>query len=220
MELHIGVWDLVVIYALPLVAAGTVIIIGLTLLYLAVVLPWPRFDFKFDLLVLFEDQKSRRRFRGKSLAFLRFYLKSMCGDSGAQALFFYRLSRFFLLHRLGILADMLQRLSKFLTQVDISPHAIIGHGLFIYHGSGVVIGKNSRLGSRCTICQGVTTGQGAPQVGNNVKLWAGAKILGNITIGDNCEVGANAVLLESLEPNTIAVGVPATRKIAKSTIHE
>lgn len=218
MELRIGAWDLVVIYALPVVAAGIVIIIGLTFLYLAVVLPWPRFDFKYDLLFLFDDQKSRRRFRGKSLAFLRFYLKSMCGDSGTQALFFYRLSRFFLLHRLGMVADFFHRLSKFLTQVDISPYAVIGHGLFIYHGSGVVIGKNSKLGNRCTVCQGVTTGQGAPQIGNNVKLWAGAKILGNIMIGDNSEVGANAVLLESLEPNTIAVGVPATRKIAKSPI--
>lgn len=220
MDLRIGVWDLVVIYTLPLIAAGLVIVVGLILLYGAVVWPGLRFDFKEDLFLLFEDQKRLRRFRGKSLAFLRFYLKTMCGDSGTQALFLYRLSRFFLLHRLGLLADMLHRLSKFLTQVDISPHAVIGHGLLIYHGSGVVIGKNSKLGARCTVCQGVTTGQGAPQIGNNVKLWAGAKILGNITIGDNSEVGANAVLVESLEPNTIAVGVPANRKIPKPAIHE
>ncbi|HNF87670.1 MAG TPA: serine O-acetyltransferase, partial [bacterium] len=77
---------------------------------------------------------------------MKFYIKTMLGDSGTQALFLYRVARFFLLHHAGFLADVIHRMSKFLTQIDISPYAIIGRGLMIYHGSGVVIGKNSRLG--------------------------------------------------------------------------
>jgi len=115
-----------------------------------------------------------------------------------------------------LISDFVHRCSKFWTDIDISPYAVIGHGLMIYHGSGVVIGKNTKLGDSCLICQGVTTGQGAPQIGHRVKLWAGAKILGNITLGDDSEVGANAVLLDNLEPNTIAVGVPAKRRIPKT----
>ncbi len=215
MELRIGIWDLIVIYGLPVVVALVLTLCSLVILWVGIKLPWASFDFKHDLLLLFEGQKNLRRFRGKRLAFFRFFLKTMLGDSGTQALFLYRLSRFFLSHHAGTLSDAIHRWSKFLTQVDLSPHARIGHGLLIYHGSGVVIGKNTQIGRNCLVCQGVTTGQGAPQIGHGVKLWAGAKVLGNITVGDNSEVGANAVLLKSLEPNTIAVGVPADRKISK-----
>lgn len=215
MELHIGIWDLIVIYTLPVIGIFVIKFIFLTGLYVAVGLPFLHFDFKYDLLYLFEHQKNLRRFRGRKNAFFLFFLKSMIGDNGTQALFLYRLSRFFHLRKMQIIADLIHRFSKFFTDTDISPFAKIGRGLMIYHGSGVVIGKNTELGERCLVCQGVTTGSGAPKIGNEVKLWAGAKVLGNITIGDRSEVGANAVLLDSIGPDVIAVGVPAKKIIPK-----
>ncbi len=215
MELHIGIADLIVIYLLPVVLIITGIFVFLFVLYIFMKIPFIRFNFKRDIEYLFEYQKNLRRFRNKPLIFFRFFFKTMLGDNGTQALFLYRISRWFHLHRMRLLSDLIHRLSKFVTDADISPYAVIGHGLMIYHGSGVVIGKNTRLGDGCLICQGVTTGSGAPQIGNDVKLWAGAKILGNITIGDHSEVGANAVLTRSLEAHCIAVGVPATRIIRK-----
>jgi serine O-acetyltransferase len=216
MSIHIGFWDLALIYAIPLVVFVTTVLVFLIVLYVLVLLPRTDFDFKHDLFIIYDSQRKLKRFRGRVAPFARFYFKTLLGDSGTQALLLYRISRFFLLHGFTMFADAIHRVSKFLTQTDISPYAVIGRGLVIYHGSGVVIGKNTRLGDRCLVCQGVTTGQGAPQIGNDVKLWAGAKVLGNITVGDNSEVGANAVLVRSLESNCIAVGVPANRILRKA----
>ncbi len=215
MDLHIGIWDLIVIYSLPVILFLTGYFLFLIILFIAVKLPLSVFDFKYDLLYIFDSQKNLKRFRKRRLAFFMFFLKTMIGDNGTQALFLYRVSRFFLLHRLRILSDFIHRFSKFFTDSDLSPFAKIGHGLMIYHGSGIVIGKNTELGERCIVCQGVTTGSGAPKIGNDVKLWAGAKILGNIEIGDRSEVGANAVLLKSIGTDVIAVGVPAQKIIPK-----
>lgn len=215
MEIHIGIGDLLLIYLLPLVLLSAIFILFIVILYIFVATSWIEFDFKYDLYYLFDNQKNLKRFRNKSLKFLRFYIKTILGDNGTQALLMYRLSRFFHVHGWRITADGIHRISKFLTMIDLSPYADIGRGLQIYHGSGVVIGKNTKIGERCLVCQGVTTGSGAPKIGNNVKLWSGAKIMGNIEIGNNSEVGANAVLLKSLESDCIAVGVPADRIIRK-----
>jgi serine acetyltransferase len=215
MEIHIGIVDLLIIYLLPVLCIITGIFLFLIVLYILILIPFLKFDFKYDLMYLFESQKNLKRFKNKSMMFFRFYFKTMLGDNGTQALFLYRMSRWFHNSGFRIMSDLIHRLSKFLTDTDISPYATIGHGLMIYHGSGVVIGKNTKLGDRCLVCQGVTTGSGAPQIGNNVKLWAGAKILGTITIGDHSEVGANAVLTKSLDAYCIAVGIPATRIISK-----
>lgn len=218
MEIHIGIGDLLLIYLLPVAVFLLLFLFFITVLYIVVITPWFEIDFKYDLIHLYDSQKNLKRFRNKSIKFFRFYIKTILGDNGTQALFLYRLSRFFHVHGWRTFADGIHRISKFLTMIDLSPYAAIGRGLQIYHGSGVVIGKNTKLGERCLICQGVTTGSGAPKIGNDVKLWAGAKILGNIEIGNHSEVGANAVLLKSLEPNCIAVGVPANRIIRKPTI--
>ncbi len=215
MDIHIGIWDLILIYSLPVILFLAGCLIVLLILYISVKLPISEFDFKHDLVYIFESQKNLKRFRKRRLAFFMFFLKTMIGDNGTQALFLYRVSRFFLLHRLRIISDLIHRFSKFFTDSDLSPFAKIGRGLMIYHGSGVVIGKNTELGERCIVCQGVTTGSGAPKIGNDVKLWAGAKILGNIEIGDRSEVGANAVLLKSIGSDVIAVGVPANKIISK-----
>ena len=102
------------------------------------------------------------------------------------------------------------------TGIEIHPGAKIGKGLFIDHGSGVVIGETTEIGDNCTIYQGVTLGgtgkdigKRHPTLGNNVMVGAGARVLGPIKIGDNSKIAANAVVLTEVPPNCTAVGVPA-----------
>lgn len=106
------------------------------------------------------------------------------------------------------------------TGIEIHPGAQIGKGLFIDHGSGVIIGETTIIGDNCTLYQGVTLGgtgkeQGKrhPTLGNNVMVSAGAKVLGSFTIGDNCKIGAGSVVLEEVPPNCTVVGIPG--RIAK-----
>lgn len=101
------------------------------------------------------------------------------------------------------------------TGIEIHPGAEIGKGLFIDHGTGVIIGETTIIGDNCTLYQGVTLGgtgkeQGKrhPTLGNNVMVSAGAKVLGSFTIGDNSKIGAGAVVLEEVPPNCTVVGVP------------
>jgi serine O-acetyltransferase len=101
------------------------------------------------------------------------------------------------------------------TGIEIHPGAQIGRRLFIDHGMGVVIGETSIVGDGVTLYQGVTlggtgkeTGKRHPTIGNNVSIGSGAKLLGNIHIGDNCRVGANSVVLRDVPDNSTIVGVP------------
>ena len=87
------------------------------------------------------------------------------------------------------------------TGIEIHPGATIGKGLFIDHGSGVIIGETAELGDNITLYQGVTlggtgkeSGKRHPTVGNNVLIGAGAKVLGSFTIGDNCKIGAGSAI--------------------------
>ncbi len=211
MGLRIGILDLMVIYLLPLLLLLLFGFLFLLILFILVVFPTSDFKFKHDLLASFEEQKNLKRLKKRKHKFIRFYLKTMLGDNGTQAIFLYRLSRFFQLHRMTTVADLIHRISKFFTGSDISPQAEIGKGFKIYHGIGIVIGKGTIIGEQCLACQGATTGHGHPRIGNRVKLWAGAKVLGHITVGDDCEIGANSVLTRSISANTLALGVPATR---------
>ena len=100
--------------------------------------------------------------------------------------------------------------------IEIHPAAKIGPGFFIDHGTGVVIGETTEIGSNCTIYQGATlggtgkdVGKRHPTLGNNVMVGAGAKVLGPFTVGDNSKIAANAVVLDTVPPNSTAVGVPA-----------
>lgn len=102
-----------------------------------------------------------------------------------------------------------------MTGIEIHPGAAIGKGLFIDHGMGVVIGETAEVGDYCTIYHGATlggtgkdTGKRHPTIGNNVLISTGAKILGPFKVGDNARVGANAVVLSEVAPNTTVVGVP------------
>ncbi len=117
-------------------------------------------------------------------------------------------------HRLS--ARAVSQLAKFLTGIEIHPGATIGKGLFIDHGSGVVIGETAIIGDNCTIYQGVTlggtgkeTGKRHPTLGDNVMVGAGAKLLGNFTIGSNSKIAAGAVVLGDVPENCTAVGIPA-----------
>ena len=101
------------------------------------------------------------------------------------------------------------------TGIEIHPGATIGKGLFIDHGSGVIIGETAVIGNNVTLYQGVTLGgtgkeQGKrhPTLKDNVMVSAGAKILGSFTIGENSKIGAGSVVLEEVPPNCTVVGVP------------
>lgn len=135
--------------------------------------------------------------------------------SGLHALIIYRIANFLFKLRIPILPRLFSQISRFLTGIEIHPASRIGRGLFIDHGMGVIIGETAKVGDNVTLYQGVTlggtgkeTGKRHPTVGNNVVIGAGAKILGNITIGDNSYVGANAVVIRDVPPNSTAVGVP------------
>lgn len=136
--------------------------------------------------------------------------------SGLHALMAYRVSHWLFKHKRFILARWLSQHAKYKTGIEIHPGAAIGKGLFIDHGMGVVIGETAEVGDYCTLYQGVTLGgtgkdkgKRHPTLGNNVMVGAGAKILGPFKVGDNTKIGANALVLSEVPPNSTAVGVPA-----------
>lgn len=134
-------------------------------------------------------------------------------NDSLKVLFWYRIANFLYRYKIRFLAFLIMNGVKKRRGVDIHPAATIGKNLLIDHGVGVVIGETSIIGNDCTIYQGVTLGgtgkeQGKrhPTIGNNVIVGAGAKILGNITIGDFVKVGANAVVLEDIPSKNTVVG--------------
>ncbi len=101
------------------------------------------------------------------------------------------------------------------TGIEIHPGAQIGKGLFIDHGSGVIIGETTIIGDNVTLYQGVTlggtgkeTGKRHPTLEDNVMVSCGAKLLGSFTVGENSKIGAGAVVLSEVPPNCTVVGVP------------
>ena len=130
----------------------------------------------------------------------------------------YRCSRAALLLGIPALSHLLSYLNQIIFGIEISPKCAIGPGIFFPHTSGTVIGA-SKIGRNVIIFQGVTLGAKEmdmgfdetlrPQIGNNVVVGAGAKVLGGICLGDNVRVGANSVLLRSVPANSTVAGVPA-----------
>lgn len=214
MIVGLSALELLVVWFVP-IAALAVLWLGASLAVYLILLAPGTSPLKADLLQKFERKRplpSGRRFRISYLMVAKLVL----GDNCVQATLFYRLGRFFVRVRLRGAADALHALSKFLTNVDISPHAEIGPGLYLYHGLGTVIGKGTRMGQRVTVCQNVTTG-GGPTIGDDVYLWAGAKVIGKVTVGDRSEVGANGVVINDVPPDCTALGVPATHLVRKIT---
>lgn len=135
--------------------------------------------------------------------------------SGFHAVCFHRVAHWFYNKNMCLIARFISQLSRFLTGIEIHPGAKIGKGLFIDHGMGVVIGETAEVGDNCTIYHNVTLGgtgkdkgKRHPTIGNNVLISTGAKVLGPFKVGDNSRIGANAVVLSEVEPNTTVVGVP------------
>jgi len=134
---------------------------------------------------------------------------------GLHALVAYRISHFFYNLHLFFTARLISQASRFTTGIEIHPGARIGKEFFIDHGMGVVIGETAIIGDNVLLYQGVTLGgtglekgKRHPTIGNNVVIGTGAKVLGNITIGDNSYIGANAVVIKDVPPNSTVVGVP------------
>ena len=127
----------------------------------------------------------------------------------------YRLAHKLYLKKHYFLARWISQRAARKTGIEIHPGATIGRGLFIDHGSGVIIGETTVIGDNVTLYQGVTLGgtgkeQGKrhPTLEDNVMVSAGAKILGSFTIGENSKIGAGSVVLEEVPPNCTVVGVP------------
>lgn len=124
----------------------------------------------------------------------------------------YRLARLYFLCREENAASVCSLLGRIHGLTEIYYSAQIGRRLKINHGIGSVIGARCIVGDNCLLHHGVTLGDkdgGRPVIGNNVIIYAGAAVLGNITIGDNTVIGANAVCLRSTPPHAICVGSPA-----------
>ncbi|MDY5913481.1 MAG: serine O-acetyltransferase EpsC [Inconstantimicrobium porci] len=133
-----------------------------------------------------------------------------------HALISHRIAHWFYKHKMFFIARLTSQLSRHFTGIEIHPGAKIGKGLFIDHGMGVVIGETAEIGDNVTIYHGVTLGgtgkekgKRHPTVGNNVLIGCGAKVLGNIKIGDNSNIGANSVVLKNIPAGATAVGIPA-----------
>lgn len=135
--------------------------------------------------------------------------------SGLHAIWMHRIAHWLWMRNLKFLARWLSQLGRGLTGIEIHPGATIGPGFFIDHGMGVVIGETAEIGADVTIYHGVTLGgvslekgKRHPTIGDRVVIGAGAKVLGNITIGSDSRIGANAVVVKSVPPNSVVVGVP------------
>src|SRR5580704_5400793 len=135
--------------------------------------------------------------------------------AGLHAVWFYRMNHWLWNHGLFLLARWLSEVARWLTGIEIHPGARLGRRLFIDHGMGVVIGETSVVGDDVTLYQGVTLGGTGKQHGkrhptleDHVVVGSGAKILGNITVGKNCRIGAGSVVLRNVPENSTVVGVP------------
>lgn len=134
---------------------------------------------------------------------------------GLHAVWGYRLAHWLWTHNLKLLGRLVSHIVRGLTGIEIHPGATIGPGLFIDHGMGVVIGETAEIGANVTLYHGVTLGGTSlakgkrhPTLEDNVVVGTGAKVLGAITVGENSRIGANAVVIKPVPPNSVVVGVP------------
>jgi serine O-acetyltransferase len=139
---------------------------------------------------------------------------------GLHALWLHRFAHAFWVTRVGPLkwfARFIAMVSRWLTGIEIHPGATLGHGVFIDHGMGVVIGETTQIGDHCTIYQGVTLGgtslvKGSkrhPTLESRVVVGAGAKVLGPFTVGEGAKIGSNAVVVKAVPPGATVIGIPA-----------
>ena len=138
---------------------------------------------------------------------------------GVKALICFRIANFLYKIKLKFLGEFIMYYVRCKYSIDIHPGCKIGKRLFIDHGVGVVIGETTIIGDDCTIYQGVSLGgtgkekgKRHPTIKDNVMIGAGAKVLGNIVVGSNCKIGANAIVLDDVNDNTTVVGIKRKKR--------
>lgn len=160
--------------------------------------------FKKDIRVVFERDPAARS-----------VLEVVLCYQGLHAIWLHRLSH--ALYKKGwiLLPRMISEFGRFLTGIEIHPGATIGEGLFIDHGTGIVIGETAELGKNVTLYQGVTLGgtgkekgKRHPTIGDNVVVASGAKVLGSFTVGSHAKIGAGSVVLKPVPAYATVVGIP------------
>jgi len=134
---------------------------------------------------------------------------------GLHALLVHRISHKLYMWKIPVIPRFISFIMRFLTGIDIHPGAKIGRRFFIDHGMGVVIGETTEIGDDVLVYQGVTLGGTSssqekrhPTLGNNVVVGAGAKVLGNIYIGDYAKIGAGSVVVNEVPEHATVVGIP------------
>ena len=134
---------------------------------------------------------------------------------GFHALLSYRIANKLKKWKIPFIPRLISQLARFFTGIEIHPGATIGEKFFIDHGMGVVIGETTIIGDNVLIYQGVTLGgtgkdQGKrhPTIGDRVTIGAGAKVLGNITIGSDSNIGAGSVVIDDVPEHSTVVGIP------------
>ena len=144
---------------------------------------------------------------------------------GLHALWLHRIAHWLYERRISFFPRLISHIARFLTGIEIHPGAKIGKGVFIDHGMGVVIGETAVIGEYSLIYQGVTlggtgkeSGKRHPTLGERTIIGAGAKILGNIHVGDRVRVGASSVVLRDVPSDSTVVGVPS-RNISRKQNH-
>ncbi|MDI6022034.1 serine O-acetyltransferase [Leucobacter sp. UT-8R-CII-1-4] len=139
--------------------------------------------------------------------------------SGLHAVWWHRASHAMWQQGMRFLPRALSQITRFFTGIEIHPGATLGRRIFIDHGMGVVIGETAVVGDDVLIYHGVTlggtgheAGKRHPTIGDRVVIGAGAKLLGNIEIGHDSAIGANAVVVRSAEPWSTLTGIPASAR--------
>ncbi len=145
----------------------------------------------------------------------RSWLEVVLLYSGLHALWWYRIHHWLWRHGWRFAARALSQFARWISGVEIHPGAKIGRRFFIDHGMGVVIGETAEVGDDVTMYQGVTLGGTSlnkgkrhPTICDRVVIGGGAKVLGNITVGENCRIGAGSVVLRDVPADSTVVGVP------------
>ncbi len=159
----------------------------------------------------------------------RSWLEILTAYPGLHAIWFYRAAHWFWVHRLYWLGRLTSHFGRAMSGIEIHPGATIGPGFFIDHGMGVVIGETAECGANVTLYHGVTLGGTSwkkgkrhPTLEDDVVVGAGAKILGPIRIGARTRVGANAVVVKDVPPDSVVVGIPGrvTHRHGERVVHD
>lgn len=152
----------------------------------------------------------------------RSYAEVLLCYPGLKAVALHRISHWLWIKKWHLSARLISGIGRFLTGIEIHPGARLGRCLFIDHGMGVVIGETATVGDNVTLYHGVTLGGTStehikrhPDIGNDVVIGAGAKVLGAITVGDGARIGANAIVVKDVAAGQTVVGM-AGHKVAET----